>query len=554
MLIQSLIKCYDVLAKTKKVPPIGWSHFTSNLLIADIDIDGNLKRIDLVDRASSENPILIPFQFGRTSGVSPYFMCDQTKYFLGLGDKVKYKTASKLHIELLRNSKTKGLKAVYNFFTKKPITEKHPAILELYKKHPDLKKTIKTYWVQFSYKGKSLIDLPELIKIWNKEYKEIVDKYEKHMTIDGGKSLLPTPETHPKIKGRGCGGMGATLVGFNQPNAESYNKSQNYNAPISAEGAFKYTSTLSYLLRFKGNNIIIGSEKDGDVGVYWSGALTLEEIPYVLGFKKLDAEERQGLADAVKSIKLGQKPKSYNEIKNAPFTFCILHPNNSRLGIKSIHVAEIKELITNLTNWYGIMKTTPYRFISEITITGKYKDMPAPHIKSLFNFVLFGKPLSGFWLNAPIQRYKMIKIKNDKDTYGALRNIQDFIKIMFKERRYEMDKQAESCGRLFALCEYIQRKANNQNTIGKLFKPMCEAPGSVVVVLIKRMQSVYIPMLEGGMKVWAKKELSRQIELIDLPTLSQGVRFDVSQQASFITGYANKNKEEQNDGKNTEQV
>src|SRR4030042_129389 len=65
---------------------------------------------------------------------------------------------------------------------------------------------------------------------------------------------------HAPIKGvRGTNTSGGALVSFNLPAFESFNKTQNYNAPISEVAAFSYTTGLNMLLRRNSpNKMMVG--------------------------------------------------------------------------------------------------------------------------------------------------------------------------------------------------------------------------------------------------------------------------------------------------------
>ncbi len=59
---------------------------------------------------------------------------------------------------------------------------------------------------------------------------------------------------------------GAALVSFNAPAFESYEKSQSYNAPVSKEAEFAYTTALNFLLSDREYSMQIGDT----MVVFWA--------------------------------------------------------------------------------------------------------------------------------------------------------------------------------------------------------------------------------------------------------------------------------------------
>ncbi len=75
----------------------------------------------------------------------------------------------------------------------------------------------------------------------------------KTRSSPAGNAWLPEKEgpiarIHASIQGVSAQSSGAALVSFNAPAFESDSKTQNYNAPVSCDAAFAYTTALNTLL------------------------------------------------------------------------------------------------------------------------------------------------------------------------------------------------------------------------------------------------------------------------------------------------------------------
>ena len=66
---------------------------------------------------------------------------------------------------------------------------------------------------------------------------------------------------------RGAQTAGAALVSFNLNAFTSYGKTQNFNAPVSEEVAFGYTTVLNYLLSSPRNRLQLDANT---TAVFWS--------------------------------------------------------------------------------------------------------------------------------------------------------------------------------------------------------------------------------------------------------------------------------------------
>ena len=91
MILQALTKHYETLANQGKVSKPGWCRAKVSYAL-DIDTDGSLLGIITLKQEElrgkkivmSPQSIEVPAMVARSSGVSANFLCDNSKYILGI--------------------------------------------------------------------------------------------------------------------------------------------------------------------------------------------------------------------------------------------------------------------------------------------------------------------------------------------------------------------------------------------------------------------------------------------------------------------------------------
>lgn len=91
MILQALVKYYENLEKQGKLPRQGWCQAKVSYGI-NLSIDGNIKNIiwlkDQVQAGKKQiwisKTMTVPTMLTRSSGVAANFLCDNSKYLLGI--------------------------------------------------------------------------------------------------------------------------------------------------------------------------------------------------------------------------------------------------------------------------------------------------------------------------------------------------------------------------------------------------------------------------------------------------------------------------------------
>jgi CRISPR-associated protein Csd1 len=254
VIIQELCRYYDRLSKNPDVA-ISLPGFSREKIHAEIVLDkqGNLVQFnDLrIQKGKKFTPkeMIVP-QANKRSGSKAYekpnFLWDNTGFVLGADNKndskteFKFKNFKSLHTILHNKSKDCYLNAMVSF---------------LEKWDPQNAPTL-NYWkelaggnIVFRFDGDRIYfhEKETTKNIWLDYYNSQMDNVKGYCLVSG--LHRPISRIHPDIKNvKNAQPKGAAIVSFNANAYESYGKEQNFNAPISEQAAFAYTTALNHLL------------------------------------------------------------------------------------------------------------------------------------------------------------------------------------------------------------------------------------------------------------------------------------------------------------------
>lgn len=132
MILQALVKYYEDLERQEKLPKQGWCQAKVSYGI-NLSADGDIKNILWLkeERQAGKKQIWIsqtmkvPAMLTRSSGVAANFLCDNSKYMLGIdksgtGKRITecFEAAKEKHLKLLKNTSGEMAQAICAFFYK----------------------------------------------------------------------------------------------------------------------------------------------------------------------------------------------------------------------------------------------------------------------------------------------------------------------------------------------------------------------------------------------------------------------------------------------------
>ena len=563
MILQALANHYENLAEQGKVDQEGWCKAKVSYAVnlsRDGEILGILSLKTEEERGKKKvwvpRQIKVPEMVTRSSGVSANFLCDNSKYILGIdvdgtNQRVRdcFEAAKEKHLSLLRETEGGMAEAVRRFFE----TWDPEKALECAE--------IKERWEELTDGGNLIFcmginyaqDDPFIQETWeNARNKSSEDRQTGICLVTGKEAEIS--RIHKTIKGvPGAQSSGAALVSFNAPAFESYGKEQSYNAPVGKYAEFAYTTALNYLLNQREYTFQLGDS----MIVFWAESA---EEEYQMAFfgaadpKPNNQEEIKGIFD---NLKTGM-PVSIGDFTLNPdqrFYILSLAPNAARLSVRFFYQDSFGNILKNLSAHYERMsivkpswESREYMGVRDMlseTVNQNSKDKsPVPNMAA---FVLQAI-LSGARYPASLYTDVLIRIRAEQGnvTWGRAGIIKAYLirNGNWKEGENYMGLNEESretayvLGRLFSVLESIQMDANPgiKATIrDRYFNSACATPASIFPVLIK-LKNSHMKKLErdkGSAKIYYEKLLTELMGKLD----EYPKRLSLEEQGKFILGY-----------------
>lgn len=563
MILQALVNHYENLAEQGKVDQEGWCKAKVSYAL-NLSIDGKILGILSLkqEEESGKKRVWVPRQIKvpemvtRSSGVSANFLCDNSKYMLGIdknGTNQRvlecFEVAKKRHLWLLRETLGDMAQAVKNFFeTWNPEkAEECDEIREKWEEITDGGNLIFCMGLKYAQ------DDPCIQETWEAARNALSEDEQTGICLVTGKEALIS-RIHKTIKGvPGAQSSGAALVSFNAPAFESYGKEQSYNAPVGRHAEFAYTTALNYLLNQRKYTFQLGDS----MIIFWAESA---EEGYQAAFfdsvapKPDNQEEIRGIFE---NLKMNRAVQIGNVTLNPEQQFYILAlaPNAARLSVRFFYQNSFGNILKNLSEHYERMSVVrpswedkEYMGIRDMlfeTVNQNSKDKsPVPNMAA---FVLQAI-LSGARYPASLYTDILIRIRAEqgKVTWGKAGIIKAYLirNMNWKEGGKYMGLNEESretsyvLGRLFSVLESIQMDANPgiKATIrDRYFNSACATPASIFPVLIK-LKNSHMKKLErenGGAKIYYEKLLTELMGKLD----EYPKRLSLEEQGKFILGY-----------------
>lgn len=562
MILQALVKQYENLERQGKVSGPGWCQAKVSY---ELDLSKNGDVLGVTSRKIEEMrgkktvwapaSLIVPEMVTRSSGVSANFLCDNSKYMLGIdvqGTNQRvidcFQATREKHRSVLKNAQGEIARAILAYFEKwdPQKAEQHPVIRENWEKLTEGGNLI------FSVEGQEAQEDEEIRMCWE-QYREQDDGERKGLCLVTGRKT-EISRIHKVIKGvPGAQSSGAALVSFNAPAFESYGKEQSYNAPVGKYAEFAYTTALNYLLTQRDYTFSLGDA----MVVYWAESGKEEYQKCFFDILRPTKDNQKKLKDIFDSLKEDTKVYLENAEMDPEQKFYILAlaPNAARLSVRFFYMNSFGKILQNIAEHYGRLSIVKpawaeqdYLGIRDMlneTVNQKSKDKtPISNMSSLVLQAI----LSGSRYPASLYTDTLIRIRaeNGKITWGRAAIIKAYLNRNYgwkKGERFmglkeECTDTAYVLGRLFSLLEAIQKEANPSITTtirDRYFNSACATPASVFPVLIK-LKNSHIKKLErdkGGAKIYYEKQLTDIMgRLEEFPK-----RLSLEQQGQFTLGY-----------------
>ncbi len=589
MVLQSLVRYYEILADDpdSDIAKPGYSKVGVSYAL-NISKEGELLEV-IPLKVKKQNgkkivevsqPMLVPEQQKKASGIASNFLCEKATYIFGaINSDADEKTVKRIrncfeacknkHEEILCDVDCDEARAVINFFKNwdADTAMQHQALQE------NIDDIIGNSNLIFKLDGGKFVHDNQQIKSKWEEYKNSSCEEKTMQCLVTGEKA-PVAKLHTSIKGvKGAQSSGGSIVSFNDRAYESYGKTkmQGYNSPVSEYATFAYTTVLNSMLADRDYKLTLG---DSTV-VYWAEspnciyktmAKLLFDPPADLQDDKIVRDERAEklVGDIFSKISKGQPIGSLEGIdENTHFNVLALSPNAARLSVRFFIQDSFGSFVEKITRHYEDMRIEKefesqpdaiplWKLLSE-TVPQKSKDKSASPLLagSVMSSILTGLPYPDILYSSIINRFKVeatVEINNKKypkeGYYRASaikaclirkhKNSEKYKEVLTMALNEQSENSAYLLGRLFAILEKAQKDAGNETIREKFFSSACATPSSVFPTLL-RLSQHHISKSDYGYSI--DKKIEEILNKLDIETNPIPSHLSLDDQGVFILGY-----------------
>ncbi|WGZ91077.1 MAG: type I-C CRISPR-associated protein Cas8c/Csd1 [Candidatus Thiocaldithrix dubininis] len=553
MILQALYDYYQRKAQDPEsaLAPAGFENKELPFIL-ELRADGSLNQID--DTRSGEGKkrraksFLVPQGVKKTSGVAANLLWDNAEYVLGIDTKGKPERVKEQQAAFLAKiqalnlaEKDKGIVAVIEFLTHldHAVLAQNPLWEEIEKTNPNL---------TFRLQGETALVCQ------SRAVQNALANGESDETAQS--TCLITGETaeierlHPAIKGVwGAQTAGANIISFNLAAFASYGKSQSFNAPVSKEAAFAYTTALNHLLgKDSKQRMQVGDAST----VFWASKDDALEDNFaaIWGAGEAVKDDPDRNTPAVKAVfeaveKHGRTPALGEETL---FYILGLAPNAARISIRFWQVATVREVSLRIVEHFKLLEIDRserdpeflplWVLLRSIALLGKTENVPPNLAGEVMRSILEGRPYPETLLSSALRRIRAEQQVN----YPRAALIKAYLNRLHSTENLTVSLDKENAhpsyhlGRLFASLEKIQEEANpglNATIRDRYYGAAAATPVTVFSTLLK-LKNHHLSKMDNQGRVSNLEKLLGEImsHINDFPS-----HLSLKDQGRFAIGY-----------------
>jgi len=292
-----------------------------------------------------------------------------------------------------------------------------------------------------------------------------------------GRSARPA-RLHPSIKGVwGAQTAGANIVSFNLDAFNSHGRKQGFNAPVSEEAAFAYTTALNWLLRPDSPQRMQVADSSA---VFWAQRQSLMETAITAFFSEPPKDDPDRNADAVRALLDAPRTGSYTFDQEDENRFYVLGlaPNAARIAVRFWYPTTVAQLAERIRRHFEDVRIVHgprdpevlslFRLLVSTAVLGKAENIRPNLAGATFLAILQGAPYPRELLTAAVQRCRaerdvtypraaLIKACLIRSTTTESSPPTTEVSVSLDESNTNVGYRL---GRLFAVLERIQEESN----------------------------------------------------------------------------------------------
>lgn len=351
----------------------------------------------------------------------------------------------------------------------------------------------------------------------------------------------------------------AKLVSF-QVNSgyDSYGKQQGFNAPISSQAEFAYTTALNTMLgKNSHNKFIVGNR----TFIFWASSnneasFKAEESLFdMLGFSDETEDNPNAKIERVRKVFESIYSGSLQTELNDRFYILGLAPNDARIAVVYWSETLLKEFAGMIIRHFNDMeiidtrkKKYPYmsirNILSAVTMKDKQSDvtpnLPEAVVKSIFQGLPYPYTLFTSCIKRIRAEQSVITPYGSPCRVAILKAYLNRLNDNYNKKiQIMLDKDNTNpgylCGRLFAVLDKIQEDANKINSIRDRYMNSASSTPSVVFPTILNLSSHHAEKLSEGSKIFYEK--IKQEIISKLSSDGFPAHLNLQDQGRFFVGY-----------------
>ena len=547
---------YDYYHRCGNLPAPGMELKEIGFIIV-ISNEGKFIRFEdrRIDKKSAQQ-FLVKKSVGRSSAPVANYLYDNSQYVFGYSNK----------------GDTQSMRKYFDVFKAK--------IKDIYEKHPD-NNDIKAVYAFYQQDLSDVIETMMKDSLWDDIDKNLNKKYSIFsFRIEGDRDIVASKKELMDLKkdedGTGqayCLVTGkkanpvevttATMIPGSQATAklvafqvnsgyDSYGKSKGYNAPISEEAEFAYTTALNAMLaKDSHNKFVIGTR----TFLFWASSdsdaskKTEEGLFSLFGKFEANEDDPNRRIELVRDTFMSVYNGKLHANKDDKFFILGLAPNSARIAVVYWSEQPLREFAGLISRHFEDMEIVdthkdkkPYAGLHSMlgsVSSGKSGDaapnLPEAVVKSIFQGLPY--PMSLF--QACIRRIRaeqsvtIVRAAIIKAYLNRLNNNNDIkIKIMLDK---ENQNQGYLCGRLFAVLDKIQEDANGIHSIRERYMNSASSTPATVFSTVLNLSAHHLEKLNNGKQVYYEKLKQEIISKLDADGFP--AHLSLQDQGRFFVGY-----------------
>ena len=331
---------------------------------------------------------------------------------------------------------------------------------------------------------------------------------------------------------------------------DSYGKTQSYNAPISEEAEFAYSSALKHLLRSDSQNknkAYLG----GRTILFWGSSKAFAQVEegMIDFFEKKDNpnEKVKRIEKLLKSIWSGQ----IKTLLDDRFYVLGLAPNVGRIAVVTWGDMSLKEFAGNLLRHFDDMDISSprpvagiYSMLATVTLGGKISDVQPSLVEAVVSAVMFGTPYPFALYTAALERIRA-DLPSNRVSPARVAILKAYINRQNKHNKNTipltpmLDKDFDNigylCGRLAAVLEKIQEDIKRGDSIRTRYLSAASATPGAVFPAMLNLSIHHSENLSEPSRIFYQK-LEQEI-FSKLPSEGFPAQLNLQDQGRFFVGY-----------------